>query len=103
MKSKVARRHSPPRSAAALRAVVKPRRREGLRAFSPGWPEAIDRSPCFIYIDTPLPLGVAEPRRAYIRLQNHPGDIPGGNALEFYRDSALTRARPKRNLGIVRT
>jgi hypothetical protein len=56
-----------------------------------GWPDAINRSPCFIYVDTPLPIGVAEPRRGYLRLQNHPADIPGGNALEFYRNSALTQ------------
>jgi hypothetical protein len=54
------------------------------------WPEAIDRSPCFIYIDTPLPPGAAPPRQSYIRLRNHPADIPGGNALELYQDSGLT-------------
>ena len=57
-----------------------------------GWPQVLDRSPCFVLVDTPIPAGTGEPSRSYVRLQSHPPSfLVGGNALEFFRDSALTQ------------
>jgi len=57
------------------------------------WRAAIDHSPCFVYLDTPLPAGAAAaPGRSYIRLRNRRADLPG-KSLEVYGDSALTQRR----------
>jgi hypothetical protein len=52
--------------------------------------ESINRSPCFVYVDSSLGLGPAPARQQFVRLLSRPSDLPGGNALEFYRDSTLS-------------